>query len=104
MSTGTSGSNENISSSKIQSLDSDQRTGVPHDQSSRGVVGTDRSIDQARIDPLGDKGVGQHTDPHADSQGVVGRDETIASAKIDPLGDKSGVATRKKSRSRRRAD
>jgi len=52
VSSGTSGSDEKISSAKIDPLASDQREGVTHDLSSRGVIGTDRSIDQSKIDPL----------------------------------------------------
>lgn len=98
---GASGSDEKISGAKIEPLDSDQKVGVPHDQSSRGVAGSDRNIDQTRIDPIGGAnesfvcplgsslrlvGQYQHTVPHADSEGVIGTDETIGAARIDPLG------------------
>jgi hypothetical protein len=56
MSSGTSGSDEKISGAKIDPLASDQKKGVTHDLSSRGVTGTDRTIDQSRINPLGGKG------------------------------------------------
>ena len=57
MSSGTSGSDEKISGSKIDPLASDIKANVPHDTSSRGVAGSDRNIDQARIDPIGGKGM-----------------------------------------------
>ena len=56
MSSGASGSDEKISGSKIHPLASETKYNVPLDTSSRGVVGTDRNIDQARIDPVGGKG------------------------------------------------
>jgi hypothetical protein len=56
MSSGTSGSDEHISATKIAPLASDQKAGLPHDMSSRGVTGTDRNIDQTRIDPIGGRG------------------------------------------------
>ena len=56
MSSGASGSDENISASKIDPLASEEKHGVPHDTSSGGVTGTDRNIDQSRIDPMGGKG------------------------------------------------
>ena len=56
MSTGASGSDEKISGAKIDPLASDQKEGIPHDQGSRGVAGTDRSIDQTRVEPLGGHG------------------------------------------------
>jgi hypothetical protein len=57
MSSGTSGSDEKISAAKRELLASDQkrRGGVTHDMSSTGFTGTDRSIDQTRIDPVGGK-------------------------------------------------
>ncbi|OQV05142.1 hypothetical protein CLAIMM_09928 [Cladophialophora immunda] len=94
MSSGTSGSDEKISATKIPPLDSAVKANRPHDQSSRGAAGTDRSIDQSRIAPMGGAardaraGQYQHTAPHADSQGSVGRDETIQGAKIEPLAGK----------------
>lgn len=45
-----------ISGAKIQPLDSETKANVPLDTSSRGSAGTDRTIDQARIDPLGGAG------------------------------------------------
>jgi len=63
---------------------------------SRGVAGSDRNIDQSRIDPLeGNRGQYQHPESHADSQGVVGRDGVISGAKIDPLVAQANQATRK---------
>ena len=73
MSSGASGSDEQISGSKVEPLASNAKEGVPLDTSSRGSVGTDRSIgespghlhrsitqltriDQARIDPVGGAG------------------------------------------------
>ena len=44
---------EKISGAKIDPLASDQKEGITHDLSSRGVIGTDRSINQSRIDPMG---------------------------------------------------
>ncbi|RYP56069.1 hypothetical protein DL769_009983 [Monosporascus sp. CRB-8-3] len=96
MSTGATGSDENISASKIQPLESEQKRGVAHDQSSsRGVAGSDRDIDQSRINPLGGKGQYQHPAPHADTQGAVGRDEDIAAARIEPLGGGPETSQRK---------
>ncbi|KAK8198754.1 hypothetical protein M8818_006621 [Zalaria obscura] len=63
MSTGASGSDEKISGAKIEPLDSETKYNTPHDQGSRGVVGTDRTIDQARIDPVGGHGE-LHRSPH----------------------------------------
>ncbi|KAK5464953.1 hypothetical protein LTS15_001516 [Exophiala xenobiotica] len=95
MSSGTSGSDEKISGTKIDPLASETKANQPHDQSSRGVAGTDRSIDKTRIDPLGGAGQYRHPAAHADSQGVVGRDETIQGAKIDPLSGKGNASTTK---------
>ncbi|KIW12591.1 hypothetical protein PV08_09869 [Exophiala spinifera] len=92
---GTSGSDEKISATKIDPLASDTKANQPHDQSSRGATGTDRSIDQSRIDPLGGAGRYKHPAPHADSQGVAGRDEAIQGAKIDPLSGKENTSTTK---------
>ena len=50
------GSDAKISGSKIEPLDSEQKEGVPRDESSGGVAGTDINIDQARIDPVGGRG------------------------------------------------
>ena len=60
---------------------------MPHDQSaSRGAAGTDRTIDQARVDPLGGRDQHHHhTAPHADTQGAVGREEDVGAARIAPL-------------------
>jgi hypothetical protein len=52
----SAGSDAKISGSKIEPLDSDIKVGVPHDVSSQGVVGSDRNIDQTRIDPVGGHG------------------------------------------------
>ncbi|KAJ9636273.1 hypothetical protein H2199_007948 [Coniosporium tulheliwenetii] len=92
MATGVTGSDEMISGAKIQPLDSETKANVPLDTSSRGSAGTDRTIDQARIDPLGGAGQYQNPLPHADSQGVVGRDETIQGTKIEPLEGKKDEA------------
>lgn len=51
MSSGASGSDEKISASKIQPLDSETKYNQTHDLSSRGVAGSDRNIDQTRINP-----------------------------------------------------
>ncbi|KIX96809.1 uncharacterized protein Z520_07529 [Fonsecaea multimorphosa CBS 102226] len=92
---GTSGSDEKLSATKIQPLDSAVKEHQPHDQSSRGAAGTDRSIDQSRIDPLGGAGQYQHTAPHADSQGAVGRDATIQGTKLEPLQGGKGSSSDK---------
>jgi len=95
MLSGTSSSDEKISTAKIEPLASDQKEGVPLDMSSRGAIGSDRIIDQSRIDPAGGRGQYQHPEPHADSQGVVGRDETIHGAKIEPLEGGRNTSTSK---------
>ncbi|KAI6796221.1 hypothetical protein KC361_g4571 [Hortaea werneckii] len=108
MSSGASGSDEKISASKclphtqIQPLDSEQKFNTTHDLSSRGATGSDRNIDQTRLDPTaGNRGQYQHPEPHAESGGSVGRDETIQAAKVDPLvsqaqsGETASTATRK---------
>lgn len=59
---GASGSDEKISASKIQPLDSETKNNQEHDTSSRGVAGSDRNIDQARTNPLGGAGTAIHTD------------------------------------------
>ena len=82
---GASGSDEKISASKIQPLDSETKHDQPHDQSSRGAAGSDRNIDQARIDPLGEQDQSHGTALQGDEQGVVGSDKTIGEAKIEPL-------------------
>ena len=114
MSSGTSGSDEKISGSKIDPLASDTKANVPLDMSSRGAIGSDRNIDQARIEPIGGRGVSllplsasgldadvscradtkagqyQHPAPHADS-GVIGSDVNIDKAKIEPLQEQGGA-------------
>ncbi|KAI6876689.1 hypothetical protein KC338_g315 [Hortaea werneckii] len=79
MSSGASGSDEKISASKclphtqIQPLDSEQKFNTTHDLSSRGATGSDRNIDQARLDPTaGNRGQYQHPEPHAEGGGSVG--------------------------------
>ncbi|EKG13187.1 hypothetical protein MPH_09659 [Macrophomina phaseolina MS6] len=88
-------SNQKLSEAKIQPLDSETKHNIPHDESDRGVAGTNRAIDQARIDPIGGHGQYQHPAPHADSQGVVGRDGAFAGAKIEPLEGKQGATVGK---------
>ncbi|KAI1079591.1 hypothetical protein F5B20DRAFT_157359 [Whalleya microplaca] len=88
MSSGSSGSDETISTTKIPPLASDQKTNAPHD--TRGAA----DIEQARIAPLGGGGRYQHTAPHARTGGVVGRDADIAGARIEPLGGGEGVRRR----------
>lgn len=56
MSSGASGSDEKISATKIDPLASETKANVPHDQSSRGAVESDRNVDRARIAPLGGAG------------------------------------------------
>ncbi len=46
-----------ISGTKIEPLDSPLKTNTPLDMSARGATGTNRTIDQARIDPLGGAGM-----------------------------------------------
>ncbi|EXJ72408.1 uncharacterized protein A1O5_04912 [Cladophialophora psammophila CBS 110553] len=92
---GTSGSDEKISATKIQPLDSEIKSNQSRDQSSRVATGTNRSIDQSRIDPLSGAGQYQHTAPHADSQGSVERAETIQGSKIKPPEGKGNQGTRK---------
>ncbi|KAI1466672.1 uncharacterized protein F4812DRAFT_432387 [Daldinia caldariorum] len=74
-----------ISGTKIEPLKSEVKYNTPRDQEDRGSSGTNRTIDQSRIDPLGGKGQHQHTAPHADSQGVVGTAEGLGQTKIEPL-------------------
>lgn len=95
MSTQPTSTDETISGSKIPPLDSGVKANTTHDLSARGSAGTDTSIDQARIAPLGGKGQNQHTLAHADTQGSVGRDETIQGTKIEPLEGKANEGTRK---------
>ena len=52
-----SSSDEQISGSKIQSMDSEVQ--IQRDDS-QGVVGFDDTIDQARIDPVGGQGMHHH--------------------------------------------
>ncbi|KAI7254350.1 hypothetical protein KC335_g14493, partial [Hortaea werneckii] len=87
---------------QIQPLDSEQKFNTTHDLSSRGATGSDRNIDQARLDPTaGNRGQYQHPEAHAEGGGSVGRDETIQAAKVDPLvsqaqsGETASTATRK---------
>ncbi|KAL9077879.1 MAG: hypothetical protein Q9157_003210 [Trypethelium eluteriae] len=84
-----------ISASKIEPLASEQKYNVEHDLSSRGAAGSDRNIDQARIDPVGGAGQYRHPEPRANNQGVVGRDEAIQGTKIDPLEGKANVSQTK---------
>ncbi|KAI0147906.1 hypothetical protein F4776DRAFT_287957 [Hypoxylon sp. NC0597] len=85
----STGSTAQISKTKIEPLESEVKHNTPYDGADRGSAGSDRTIDQSRIKPLGEKGQQQHTAPHADSQGVVGTDENIGKTKIQPL--ESGV-------------
>lgn len=60
------GTDENISATKIQPLDSPTKAHVPHAQGEGGVAGTDDDIDHSRIEPLGGHGetpVGWFADP-----------------------------------------
>ncbi|KAL1652085.1 hypothetical protein SLS58_000209 [Diplodia intermedia] len=89
---GFNGRDDTIAGAKIQPLDSPTKSNVGHDLSDRGAAGTNHSIDQTRIDPLGGHA------PHANSQGVVGRDDVFAGAKLAPLeGDKYGHTIAKSS-------
>ncbi|KKY25819.1 hypothetical protein UCDDS831_g01912 [Diplodia seriata] len=94
----STGRDDTIAGAKIQPLDSPTKSNVGHDFSDRGAAGTNHSIDQTRIDPLGGHGQYQHPAPHANSQGVVGRDDAFAGAKLAPLeGDKYGHTIAKSS-------
>ncbi|KAL1865738.1 hypothetical protein VTK73DRAFT_5084 [Phialemonium thermophilum] len=79
------GTDENISASKIQPLDSSTKTNIPRAQGEKGVAGFEEDINQSRISPLGGHGQYQHPAPHADSQGAVGTEGTIGRSKIAPL-------------------
>ncbi|KAI8961388.1 hypothetical protein F5Y11DRAFT_348542 [Daldinia sp. FL1419] len=81
----STGSTAEISSTKIQPLESEVKYNAPYDGEDRGSAGSNRTIDQARINPLGGRGQHQHTAPHADSQGVVGTAEGLGKTKIEPL-------------------
>ncbi|KAI0842241.1 hypothetical protein F5Y06DRAFT_293064 [Hypoxylon sp. FL0890] len=102
------GSTAEISKTKIEPLESEVKHNTPYDGTDRGSTGSDRTIDQSRINPLGEKGEsdsqatvkfatvmtdtgllvlgqGQHTAPHADNHGVVGPAENLGKTKIPPL-------------------
>jgi len=53
---GVTGSDKRLSATGIQPLQSEAKHGQPHDQSSRASAGSDRNIDQARLEPLGVQG------------------------------------------------
>jgi hypothetical protein len=69
------------STAKIDPFASGQKEGVPHDISSRGVTGIDRSIDQARTDPVWRKGQYSHDSmifslsPSSAKMGLMGQPE-----------------------------
>ncbi|KAB2574545.1 hypothetical protein DIS24_g113 [Lasiodiplodia hormozganensis] len=84
------GRDDTIAGAKIEPLESPIKSNVAHELTDRGAVGTNHSIDRARIDPLGGHGQYQHPAPHANSQGVVGRDDVLAGAKVAPLEGKHG--------------
>ncbi|KAI0381952.1 hypothetical protein F5Y04DRAFT_280183 [Hypomontagnella monticulosa] len=81
----STGNSAQISGTKIAPLDSEVKYNTPSNGADRGSAGSNRTIDQARINPLGGKGQHQNTASHADSQGVVGTTENIGKAKIQPL-------------------
>ncbi|KAI1382374.1 hypothetical protein F4677DRAFT_401779 [Hypoxylon crocopeplum] len=81
----STGNTAQISGTKIEPLESEVKHNTSYDGQDRGSAGSNRTIDQTRIDPLGGKGQHQHTAPHADNQGVVGTTENIGKAKIQPL-------------------
>ncbi|OTA85628.1 hypothetical protein M434DRAFT_36060 [Hypoxylon sp. CO27-5] len=81
----STGNTAEISKTKIEPLESEVKYNTPYDGADRGSAGSDRTIDQSRINPLGGKGQQQHTAPHANNQGVVGTDENIGKTKIQPL-------------------
>ncbi|KAI1383386.1 uncharacterized protein F4822DRAFT_75907 [Hypoxylon trugodes] len=74
-----------ISGAKIEPLKSDVKHNRPYDGADRGSAGSDQTIDQSRINPLGGRGQHQHPAPHANSQGVVGTTENLGKTKIQPL-------------------
>ncbi|KAI0846760.1 hypothetical protein F5Y00DRAFT_242974 [Daldinia vernicosa] len=81
----STGNTPEISGTKIEPLRSEVKYNTPYEGTDRGSVGSDQTIDQARINPLGGKGKHQHPAPHADSQGVVGTAEGLGQTKIEPL-------------------
>ncbi|KAI9821064.1 MAG: hypothetical protein M1827_003797 [Pycnora praestabilis] len=85
MSSGVSGSDEKLSGAKIQPLESEVKDDTPLDTSSRGATGSDRNIDQSRIEPIGGAGQYQHPLPQTHDGGSTGSDEAIGGAKIEPL-------------------
>jgi len=50
------GTDENLSASKIQPLDSENKANAPRFQGGAGVSGFEEDVDQSRIDPLGGRG------------------------------------------------
>ncbi|KAG4221125.1 hypothetical protein PC116_g30398 [Phytophthora cactorum] len=85
----STGNTAQISGTKIEPLESEVKYNTPYDGEDRGSAGSNRTIDQSRINPLGGKGQHQHTAPHADSQGVVGTAEGLGKTKIEPLEGKA---------------
>ncbi|KAI1780166.1 hypothetical protein F4818DRAFT_402025 [Hypoxylon cercidicola] len=81
----STGNTTQLSGTKIEPLELEVKYSTSHDDTDRGSAGSNRTVDQTRIDPLGGKGQRQHTAPHADSQGVVGTAENIGKSKIAPL-------------------
>ncbi|KAL9110841.1 MAG: hypothetical protein Q9227_004641 [Pyrenula ochraceoflavens] len=110
MASGSIGNDEIVSGAKLEPVSSSTKAGTEHDLSGRGAAGTDRNIDQTRIDPLGGKarlhdpslaGQYQHTAPHADSSGVIGREEEVSGSKIEPLSPEEGSGKQSGERERR---
>ncbi|KAF2196076.1 hypothetical protein GQ43DRAFT_445435 [Delitschia confertaspora ATCC 74209] len=78
----------NFSGTKIDPLKSPMKVHSPH--SDEGVIGEDRDIEHAHLQPLDSvlKHHHHHTAPHANSQGSVGREDVIEDSKIEPLDGK----------------
>ncbi|OTA64815.1 hypothetical protein K449DRAFT_392909 [Hypoxylon sp. EC38] len=52
----STGNTAEISKTKIEPLESEVKYNTPYDGADRGSAGSDRTIDQSRINPLGEKG------------------------------------------------
>ncbi|KAL0256272.1 Histone-lysine N-methyltransferase set-6 [Diplodia seriata] len=89
---GFNGRDDTIAGAKIQPLDSPTKSNVGHDFSDRGAAGTNHSIDQTRIDPLGGHGAklaplegDKYGHTIAKSSGLD--DEAVDGSRIKPLGE-----------------
>ncbi|KAL1621884.1 hypothetical protein SLS54_005408 [Diplodia seriata] len=88
----STGRDDTIAGAKIQPLDSPTKSNVGHDFSDRGAAGTNHSIDQTRIDPLGGHGAklaplegDKYGHTIAKSSGLD--DEAVDGSRIKPLGE-----------------